>query len=123
PQSDLYKKKQREFVKKKAEFVYLVKKYQQELKEKAAKYTKEIVADLEQAIEAYGKANGFHIIFRRYLPIKGSVELNFNTVVYHSKAIDITEDVIKTVNEIFSHKSKKKSGKGNGSQNKEKKNP
>lgn len=110
PQSKLFQKKERILNQKKADAVYLVKKYREELKEKATKATQEILDDLETAVEAYGQMNGFHLVLRRYLPLQGRIQMNFNTVLYHDKAVDITEEVIQQVNTLFSKK-----GKGVGS--------
>jgi|GEM_PF-2448819 len=96
--------------------------YQQEqkraynaVKMKAEEMARELLSDIEKAVEGYGKQFGFTAIFRKeavaveklsWVEIRGYAGRKF--VLYADSGIDITEDIIKLLNEKYQ---KEKQGK------------
>lgn len=72
----------------------ITEKFNRELREKETELTKNILKDIEEIVKAYGRDNGYDLI------------LDSREVLYSPEGMEITNDIIKLINE----KGKKKKG-------------
>ena len=69
-----------------------------------AKYTMDVVKDIEAAIQAVGKTGAYDLILRKSVP-GGPRGADIQSIVfYNSEKMDVTEEVLKYLNEKFNQK-------------------
>jgi Skp family chaperone for outer membrane proteins len=81
---------------------------QKRLKEMANKFMCELISDMERVIRQYGKMNGYSFIVKKSdkVMIEGDFSaiqeyVKTKTVLYYNSGIDLTEEIIKILNEKY----------------------
>jgi len=85
---------------------------------KAEELARELLSDIEKAVEEYGKANGFLVIFRKeyvavqklsWVELRGYASRKF--ILYADGGIDITDEIAKELNRRYAAEKKERGEK------------
>lgn len=85
---------------------------------KAEELARELLSDIEKAVEEYGKANGFLVIFRKeyvavqklsWVELRGYAGRKF--ILYADNGIEVTDEITKELNRRYAIEKKEKGGK------------
>ncbi len=95
--ADARSAKERDYQQKVKEFQRFTKDIQEELQQKDADYTRQIIEELLKVVQEFGQKEGLSMIF----------EKSESSVLYADKKVDLTDKVIERYNEQF----KKQGGK------------
>lgn len=68
-----------------------------------------IMDDVHAVIQVYAREQSLDLVFKRRIadprnPAKSRFELELNAVVFHSKEVDITQDILKRLNDAYDRK-------------------
>ncbi|MFC1706987.1 OmpH family outer membrane protein [Planctomycetota bacterium] len=105
PDSETYRLKAEKQAVEAARFEYMKRRLEYTIKRKWEDYNRRLLADIDAAVKAYGEDNGYTLILKmegRELGEQKLIEIGLMSVLYYSKQIDITEDIVRVLNKRHS---------------------